>query len=166
MFTGIITDVGEVVRQDGGRFELKSGYAAETIEVGASICCDGVCLTVTSVAREGTGSVFSVDVSNETSARTTLQSWTPGRAVNLERSLTLGAEMGGHVVTGHVDGMAEIVDIRSDGECQRLSFQVPEHLAHFIAPKGSGRARWDILDSERGWRPTLRGQTSFRIPFR
>lgn len=137
MFTGIITDIGTVTARDGGRFEIDSRYSAASIDVGASICCDGVCLTATSIVPAGEGARFAVDVSNETGARTTLQFWQPGRRVNLERSLTLGAEMGGHVVSGHVDGMAEIVDIRTDGASQRFAFEVPEHLAHFIAPKGS-----------------------------
>jgi riboflavin synthase len=137
MFTGIITDIGTVASRDGGRFVIASSYPAASIEVGASICCDGVCLTATAVEPNGSGSSFSVDVSNETCSKTTLGDWGPGRRVNLERSLTLGAEMGGHVVSGHVDGLASIVDIREDGDSVRFSFEVPEHLALYIAPKGS-----------------------------
>ncbi|MEQ8823685.1 MAG: riboflavin synthase [Filomicrobium sp.] len=137
MFTGIITDVGTLKARSGGRFEIETVYAANSIEIGASICCDGVCLTVTNVETAAAGACFSVDVSNETCSKTTLETWQPGRRINLERSLTLGGEMGGHVVSGHVDGMAKIVDIKPDGESQRFSFEVPEHLALYIAPKGS-----------------------------
>ncbi|MCH9809181.1 MAG: riboflavin synthase [Alphaproteobacteria bacterium] len=137
MFTGIITDIGTVAARESGRYVIASSYKAPTIEIGASICCDGVCLTVTSVEQDDGGSRFGVDVSNETRSKTTLGDWSPGRRVNLERSLTLGAEMGGHVVSGHVDGLATIVDIRVDGESTRFSFEVPEHLALYIAPKGS-----------------------------
>lgn len=137
MFTGIITDMGTLKARSGGRFEIETVYAADSIEIGASICCDGVCLTVTNVEPAAAGACFSVDVSNETCSKTTLETWQPGRRINLERSLTLGGEMGGHVVSGHVDGMAKIVDIKPDGESQRFSFEVPEHLALYIAPKGS-----------------------------
>lgn len=137
MFTGIITDIGTVASRDGEHFNIVCSYPAASIEVGASICCDGVCLTVTDVQASDNGSKFGVDVSNETRSKTSLQSWQPGRRVNLERSLTLGAEMGGHVVSGHVDGLAKIVDIRQDGDSVRFSFEAPEHLSHYIAPKGS-----------------------------
>lgn len=139
MFTGIITDVGEVVQRDGGRYAIACAYDAASIALGASIACDGCCLTVTSVTASGTstGSVFNVDVSNETLSKTTLGAWTAGTAVNLERALRAGDELGGHVVSGHVDGVARIVSITPDGESFRYSFEVPEALARFIAPKGS-----------------------------
>jgi riboflavin synthase len=137
MFTGIITDQGEVVVHEGGRFTLRSGYAPASIPLGASIACDGVCLTVTGVAPMGAGCHFNVDVSNETISKTTLGAWRPGRRVNLERALRASDELGGHVVSGHVDGTARIVDITPDGDCRRFSFEAPEHLARFIAPKGS-----------------------------
>lgn len=137
MFTGIITDIGNIATREGGSFKIDCSYSPDSIEVGASICCDGVCLTVTGVAPAAQGARFSVDVSNETRSRTTLGNWQPGRRINLERSLALGAEMGGHVVSGHVDGLATIVDIRQDGESVRFSFEAPEHLSHYIAPKGS-----------------------------
>lgn len=137
MFTGIITDVGEVVVHDGGRFRLRSAYPAASIAIGASIACDGVCLTVTAVAPEGQGSLFDVDVSNETVSKTTLGDWAKGRRVNLERALKAADELGGHVVSGHVDGTARIVEITADGDCRRFSFEAPEHLARYIAPKGS-----------------------------
>jgi riboflavin synthase len=137
MFTGIITDIGEVVERDGGRFAIRSSYAAASIAAGASIACDGCCLTVTSVRPEGAGSVFTVDVSNETRSKTTFDSWAIGTRVNLERSLRSGDELGGHIVTGHVDGVARILDARPDGDSRRFLFEAPEHLALYIAPKGS-----------------------------
>jgi riboflavin synthase len=137
MFTGIITDIGEVVSREDGRFTLRASYPAAGLEVGASMACDGCCLTMTSVEADGKGSVFTVDTSNETRAKTSLGDWQPGRHINLERPLAAGAELGGHVVTGHVDGLARIVEIKADGESQRISFEVPDHLAPYIAPKGS-----------------------------
>ncbi len=139
MFTGLVSDVGEVVAREGGVFTLESAYDPATIPVGASIACDGVCLTATTVqpAPVGGGSRFTVDVSNETLSKSTLEGWTPGRAVNLERPLKSGDELGGHIVTGHVDGRARIVDVTSDGDSRRFLFEAPEHLAMYIAPKGS-----------------------------
>jgi len=137
MFTGIVSDIGEVVAREEGRFTIRTGYAAATLEVGASMACDGCCLTMTSVKPDGQGSHFTVDSSNETRAKTTLAGWEPGRQINLERPLTAGAELGGHVVTGHVDGQALILDVKADGESRRFSFEVPDHLAPYIAPKGS-----------------------------
>jgi riboflavin synthase len=137
MFTGIISDIGEVTRRAGGRFTLRSAYAAGSIAIGASIACDGACLTAVEVAPAGTGSTFTVDVSNETLARTTLGEWQPGRPVNLERALKVGEELGGHIVAGHVDGVGTILDIRPDGESQRFTVEVPAELARYLAPKGS-----------------------------
>jgi len=137
MFTGIITDVGSIIARQGGVFTVRSAYSADGIAVGASIAHDGCCLTVTSVRAAGTGSEFTVDVSNETLSRTTLGEWQPGRAINLERSLRAGDELGGHIVTGHVDATATIVAIRPDGESRRLTFEVPQSLARFVASKGS-----------------------------
>jgi riboflavin synthase len=137
MFTGIITDIGEVARREGGRFTIRCGYAPETIAIGASIACDGACLTAVEVAPAGKGSTFTVDVSNETLGRTTLGAWQPGRRINLERALKAGDELGGHIVAGHVDGVGGIVDIRPDGESRRFTVEVPEELARYLAPKGS-----------------------------
>lgn len=137
MFTGIITDVGQVAAREDGRYAIRCAYAADTIALGASIACSGCCLTVTSVTSQGSGSVFTVDVSNETLAKTTLQSWGPGTPINLERALRACDELGGHVVSGHVDGVAQILSITADGDSQRYRFEVPEALARFIAPKGS-----------------------------
>lgn len=137
MFTGLISDVGEVMAVEGGRYTLRSGYAAASIPIGASIACDGVCLTATTVAGEGAGSRFTVDVSNETRSKTAIGEWQPGTRVNLERSLKAGDEMGGHIVSGHVDGLARILDITQDGESRRFLFEAPDHLALYVAPKGS-----------------------------
>lgn len=137
MFTGLITDVGEIVAADGGAFTIRTAYALDQADIGASICCDGVCLTATHIFDDPKGSRFSVDVSNETRAKTNLKSWTPGRRINLERSLKLGDELGGHMVSGHVDGVAKLISIAPDGESRRFLFEAPEHLARYIAPKGS-----------------------------
>lgn len=137
MFTGIITDVGEVIGHEGGRFAIRSGYEARGIALGSSIACDGCCLTVVTVRPDGDGSAFTVDVSNETLSKTTLGAWEAGRPVNLERALRAGDELGGHIVSGHVDGVARIVDMRPDGESLRVLLELPQHLAPYAAPKGS-----------------------------
>jgi riboflavin synthase len=137
MFTGIISDIGEVAARDGGRFTIRCAYAAESIAIGASIACDGACLTAIEVRKAGSGSTFAVDVSNETLAKTALDEWQPGRRINLERSLKAGDELGGHIVAGHVDGVGRIADIRPDGQSRRFSIEVPAALAPYIAPKGS-----------------------------
>jgi riboflavin synthase len=137
MFTGIVSDIGELVAREDGRFSIRTNYAPATLEVGASMACDGCCLTMTSVRPDGKGAVFTVDTSNETRAKTTLADWSSGRRINLERPLQAAAELGGHVVMGHVDGLARILDVRTDGESRRFSFEVPDHLAPYIAPKGS-----------------------------
>jgi riboflavin synthase len=137
MFTGIITDIGEIVARDDGRFSIRSSYPAASIKIGASIACDGCCLTVTTVQPQGERSVFTADASNETRSKTTLDGWQPGMRINLERALTAGDELGGHIVSGHVDGKAMIADIQDDGESRRFTFEAPEHLARYIAPKGS-----------------------------
>ena len=137
MFTGIISGIGTVVAADGGRFTVRSDYTAASIALGASICHDGVCLTVTGIEPDGGGSCYTLDVSNETLSLTTLGGWTAGRAINLERALKAGDELGGHIVAGHVDGIARIADIRADGDSRRLTFEAPDALAPFIAPKGS-----------------------------
>lgn len=137
MFTGIISDMGEVAARDGGRFVIRCGYAADSIALGASIACDGACLTATEVAAAGAGSTFAVDVSNETLAKTTLAQWQQGRRVNLERALKASDELGGHIVAGHVDGVGRIVDLRPDGQSRRFAVEVPPGLAPYIASKGS-----------------------------
>jgi riboflavin synthase len=137
MFTGIITDIGELTERAGGRLTIRSSYAAQGIAIGASIACDGACLTATTVTAAGSGSLFTVDVSNETLSKTTLGDWRPGQRINLERSLKAGDELGGHIVSGHVDGVARIADIRPDGESRRFTMEVPPALARYIASKGS-----------------------------
>lgn len=137
MFTGIITDVGEVVSRDGGVFTIRSRYEAGGIALGASISHDGCCLTATSIRADGSGSIYTLDVSNETLSRTTLGSWKVGTRVNLERSLKAGDELGGHIVSGHVDGVAVIRTMTADGDSRRISFEAPAELAQFIASKGS-----------------------------
>jgi riboflavin synthase len=137
MFTGIISDIGEVASRERGRFAIACNYAAESIAIGASIACDGACLTVTNVNPVGTRSVFAVDVSNETLAKTTLDDWQPRRRVNLERPLRLGDELGGHMVSGHVDGVGRIVASRPDGDSRRITIEVPSELAPLIVAKGS-----------------------------
>ncbi len=137
MFTGIITDIGEVQARAGGVFTIRSAYPAASIALGASIAHDGCCLTVTSITAEGAGSIYTLDVSNETLAKTTLDAWQPGTRINLERALKAGDELGGHIVSGHVDGVAQIVDSRADGESRRFTLEAPAELARYIAAKGS-----------------------------
>lgn len=141
MFTGIISDIGEVVaveRCADRRLAIACRYDPENIAIGASIACSGVCLTAVETARHGDGrGVFMVEASAETLQRTTLGNWRPGTRVNLERPLRLGDELGGHIVSGHVDGLAEIVSIEPEGNSRRFRLEVPLELARFIAFKGS-----------------------------
>lgn len=141
MFTGIITDIGRiesVERRGDTQFTIFSTYEASDIKLGASICCSGCCLTVTSVqAAPHNGSHFTVDVSAESLSKTTLGGWREATKINLERALKAGDELGGHIVSGHVDGTAEIVSIDDDGDSRRFVFRAPDALARFIAPKGS-----------------------------
>lgn len=142
MFTGLISDVGEVVSVTaspaGARLVVACRYPLESIALGASIACGGPCLTVVAMQHhEGGRTAISLDVSRETLERTTLGDWQPGTPVNLERSLRQGDELGGHIVTGHVDGVAEIVARRDDGEYAVFAFEAPEPLHRFIAEKGS-----------------------------
>jgi len=136
VFTGIITDLGRVrslTRQSMTRLEIATRYDASSIAVGASIACNGACLSV--VARDP--GWFAVEASGETLAKTTLGSWQVGTAVNLERPLKLGDELGGHLVLGHVDGVGTVVERRQDGGSIRLTVEAPGDLARFVAPKGS-----------------------------
>jgi riboflavin synthase len=138
MFTGIITDIGELVARDGGRFTIACRYPAESIAIGASIACAGCCLTVTELRAHNDGrTAFTVDVSDETLGVTTLAHWQPGTRINLERPLKLGDELGGHMVAGHVDGLARVVSTRPERDHVRFTFEVPPQLARFVAPKGS-----------------------------
>jgi riboflavin synthase len=149
MFTGIITDVGEVVSSEGAqgtlkRLRIRSSYDPASIALGASIACGGPCLTVVDVQPRDGGCWFDVDAAAETLALTTVGSWQPGTRVNLERSLKIGDELGGHIVTGHVDGLATIVAREAItagdnpwGPTARFDIRVPRALAPFIAAKGS-----------------------------
>jgi riboflavin synthase len=139
MFTGIVTDVGEVRRiekRGDTHIVIATHYDVGAIDIGASIACSGICLTVVEKG-DSKDRWFAVTASGETLSKTTLADWGVRDPVNLERPLKLGDELGGHIVAGHVDGVAEIVDIKKDGESRRFLFQAPDHLARFIAPKGS-----------------------------
>ncbi|MBI5163303.1 MAG: riboflavin synthase [Magnetospirillum sp.] len=138
MFTGIVTDLGEVRRVVRGqgretRFEIATSYDLATIAVGASIAHNGVCLTIVEC---GAG-WYAVEVSAETLSKTTLGEWSEGARVNLERALKVGDELGGHIVSGHVDGVARVASIRPDNQSLRFTFESPVDLARFVAPKGS-----------------------------
>jgi riboflavin synthase len=138
MFTGIVTDVGRVrtVTKPAGhdtRFVIETAYDTGTIAIGASIACSGCCLTA---VETGPG-WFAADASSETLACTTLGTWLAGTRINLERALKAGDELGGHLVSGHVDGVGAVVDVRAEAGSQRLVFDVPRHLGRFVASKGS-----------------------------
>ena len=137
MFTGLVTDLGQVSRIDaaegGVRLVIETAYDMGRVEIGASIACSGACLTV---VEKGTGS-FVADVSAETLACTTIGGWKAGGRVNLEQSLRLGDTLGGHLVSGHVDAVTEVLDRRPDGDSQRFSFRIPAGYERLIAPKGS-----------------------------
>lgn len=136
MFTGIITDLGRVRSLAPGamtRLEVATAYDTDGIALGASVCCNGICLSVVDKARGW----FAVEASAETMAVTTLGKWKVGTAVNLERALKAGDELGGHIVSGHVDGVGRVADRRQDGGSIRYVLEAPAALAKFIAPKGS-----------------------------
>jgi len=140
MFTGIITDLGRVrrvERRGDARFTFATAYDTGEIAIGASIACSGACLTVVAKGVDAEGHWFAADVSAETLSKTTLGSWQAGTPVNFERALRLGDELGGHLVAGHVDGVAEVVSREPEGGSQRFVFQAPALLARFIAAKGS-----------------------------
>lgn len=148
MFTGLVSDVGTVVSitptEQLNRIRIECSYAPETIAMGASIACAGTCLTVVAFGERPGGSWFEVDAAAETLAKTTVGEWTSGRHINLERSLKLGDELGGHMVTGHVDGIGQVVSRRvvtdTDnpwGETAEFTLAVPHDIARFIATKGS-----------------------------
>ncbi|AXI45955.1 riboflavin synthase [Sulfitobacter sp. SK012] len=136
MFTGIITDIGIIAKleQEGDlRARITCGYDTGTIDLGASIASDGVCLTVVGLGADW----YEVQVSAETVGKTNLSGWTAGRRVNLERALRVGDELGGHIVSGHVDGVAEVIAMADDGDSTRVTLRAPQDLARFVAPKGS-----------------------------
>ncbi|MCR0980443.1 riboflavin synthase [Roseomonas populi] len=140
MFTGIVTAIGEIRRLSpiGAGQDMRVGIATpagwlDGVAIGASICCSGCCLTVVTL-EEG---LFEVDISAESLSRTTLGNWREGARINLERSLKMGDEMGGHVVSGHVDGVAEVLSVVPENGSHRWTFRLPEKLARFVAEKGS-----------------------------
>ena len=136
MFTGIITDIGsiEALEQAGDlRARIKTGYDTASIDLGASIASDGVCLTVVDL---GPG-WYEVQISAETVSITNLSEWAVGSRVNLERALRVGDELGGHIVSGHVDGVADVISVADEGDSTRVVLRAPTDLARFIAPKGS-----------------------------
>ncbi len=139
MFTGIVTDVGQVrhVEKRGDtHVVIATHYDTSAVEIGASIACSGVCMTV--VDKGGAKDRwFAVTASGETLSKTTLGAWKAGDPVNLERPMRVGDELGGHIVTGHIDGIAEVVSVKPEGESVRVTFQAPKEFSRFIAPKGS-----------------------------
>jgi riboflavin synthase len=142
MFTGIVTDVGTVAAvkplKQGVGLRIDTAYDPRTIDIGASISCSGVCLTVTALPEAGSNARwFEVEAWEEALRLTTASDWRPGTRLNLERALKIGDELGGHIVSGHVDGMAEIVAREEEGDAVRFTLEAPRELAKFIAPKGS-----------------------------
>jgi riboflavin synthase len=142
MFTGIVSDVGEVlaveVRAEGlRRLTIACRYDVADIALGASIACSGVCLTVVELLRRDDRGAFSVDAAAETLAVTTAGRWQPGTRINLERALKVGDELGGHMVAGHVDGLATLIERQDFPEMARVTFAAPANLARYIAAKGS-----------------------------
>ncbi len=136
MFTGLITDIGTISASEARgdlRLRIACGYDMESIALGASIACSGACLTVIAKGPDW----FEVDLSAETVARTAPGRWTPGTRLNLERALKVGDELGGHIVTGHVDGLAMLESVAPVGDSHQLMFVVPKPLAPYVAPKGS-----------------------------
>jgi riboflavin synthase len=136
MFTGIITDIGKVttLKQEGDlRARISTSYDTSRIDMGASIASDGVCLTVVGLGPDW----YEVQISAETVQKTNLSAWEVGTRLNLERALMVGDELGGHIVSGHVDGVAEVVAVSDDGDSTRVTLRAPRSLARFIAPKGS-----------------------------
>ncbi|HSI20030.1 MAG TPA: riboflavin synthase [Sphingomonas sp.] len=136
MFTGIITDIGTIASVEARgdtRLVVETAFDMASVDLGASIACSGVCLTV---IDKGPG-WFAVDVSGESIARTAADQWTRGRKLNLERAMKLGDELGGHIVTGHVDGVGSVVGVCAEGDSKKIGFSIPAALAPFLAPKGS-----------------------------
>lgn len=141
MFTGIVTDIGTIrtAEQRGDlRLVIETAYDMDTVDLGASISCSGCCLTVVDKGQDGQGQGwFAVDASAETVSRTAQGAWSEGRKLNLERALKIGDELGGHIVTGHVDGVGTVLGICAEGNSHRVGIQVGSELAPYIAPKGS-----------------------------
>jgi riboflavin synthase len=142
MFTGIITDVGSVVavdRRGDTLFTIATAFDMDSVAIGASIACSGCCLTVIdkAVGIDKAAGRFTISASGETLSKTTLGTWGEGSEINLERALRMGDELGGHIVSGHVDGVADVVSVTPEGDSWRYVFEVPVELARFVAPKGS-----------------------------
>jgi riboflavin synthase len=140
MFTGIITDIGTIERIEKRgdlRIVIASGYDMGGVDLGASIACSGVCLTVVDKAPAGAPGWFAVDVSGESVSRTAAAMWSEGARLNLERALKVGDELGGHIVTGHVDGIGDVIDIHPEGDSHRITIAAPQSLARYLAAKGS-----------------------------
>jgi len=142
MFTGIVTDIGTVETltpmEEGVKLRVATAYDPKTIDMGASISHSGVCLTVTGLPESGSNERwFEVEAWEEALRLTTISGWKAGEKINLERALKIGDELGGHIVSGHVDGKAEILQVTTEGEATRFRLAAPEHLARFVAPKGS-----------------------------
>ncbi|MCF6317039.1 MAG: riboflavin synthase [Marinosulfonomonas sp.] len=139
MFTGIITDIGKVLElaQHGDlRARIGTGYDVAGIDIGASIACDGVCLTVIALGTDPQG-WFDVQISAESIGKTNIGTWDVGKRLNLERALKVGDELGGHIVSGHVDGLAQVIAVEDEGDSTRVTLRAPDALAGFIASKGS-----------------------------
>lgn len=135
MFTGIVTDIGTIAQLDQQgdlRARIATNYETSGIDLGASIASDGVCLTVIELGKD-----WYVQISAETVSKTNVGAWKIGKRVNLERALKVGDELGGHIVSGHVDGVAEVVELQDEGDSTRVTLRAPKELARFIAPKGS-----------------------------
>lgn len=142
MFTGIVTDVGKVASvrplDQGVRLRIETAYDPLTIDIGASIACAGVCLTVVALPGQGSNERwFEVEAWEEALRLTTASQWNEGTRLNLERALKVGDELGGHIVSGHVDGTAQIIERRQEGDALRFRLRAPHELSRFIAPKGS-----------------------------
>jgi len=136
MFTGIITDLGRVkslVKEGDTRFEFTTSYALETVDLGASIACNGACMTVVEKGPDW----FAITASQESLDKTTMATWAVGDAINLERACKVGDELGGHIVSGHVDALAEVISIIPEGDSHRFTFKVPHAFKNYVASKGS-----------------------------
>ena len=139
MFTGIITDVGSIlsISEDNNKFKISTLFDHSDIDIGASICCSGICLTVTEKGAHEDGSYFNVDVSDETLSRTTAKNWKNNSLINLERSLKFGDEMGGHLVSGHIDCLSKVISINKVENGNIFTIEYPDTYKKFIASKGS-----------------------------
>jgi riboflavin synthase len=172
MFTGIVTDVGRIARIEArgdARIVIDTAYDMAGVDLGASIACSGVCLTVVHKSPPGAAGWFAVDVSAETLRRTAAAKWVQGAAVNLERAMRLGDELGGHIVTGHVDGIGTIQGICPEGDSRRIGIRVDAAIAPFLAPKGSVTIDGvsltvnDVVDADRDASGTAPRTTDFAI---